>query len=383
MKELNDILRAYASLRDAGERACLATVVEAHGSTYRHPGARMLVRPHGPTVGTISSGCLDHDLIEHATEVMASGTPKVVTYDSSSPDDIVWGMNLGCGGVIRVLLEPLSKERSFDHLEILAGWMKDRYDGGMATLYGFDGRPTTPLGARYLLRRDGWTATDMREQSLLEQTRDALAKLLHEDHPDATSCTTAGGTAHLFLEKIAPPFSLIIVGAGPDAVPLAAFAKNLGWNVTVVDPRPGLLRRDQFPDVDAMILAYPEEIPDRLSLTGGEAVVIMTHHFDYDYKLLRTLLPSPARYIGFLASRGKSGELLKRLADEGVPPTDEQLTRLYTPVGLDIGGETPEQIALAIVAEIQAVVAGRAGGFLRSRNPTTQRTMHEARQRAT
>jgi xanthine dehydrogenase accessory factor len=382
MKELKDILTAYASLRRAGETACLATVVDARGSTYRHPGARMLIRPDGATVGTISSGCLDHDLMEHAVRVMTSGKPTLVTYDSSSPDDIVWGMNLGCGGVIRVFLEPLPKEGLLDYLDTLAGWIKDRHRGGMAILYGTSGQLRTPVGARCLLRWDGWTATDINERSLLEQAHDALKTLLHQGRSHTITCRTTEGTADLFLEVIEPPVSLVIFGAGPDAVPLAGFAEHLGWEVTVIDARSALLQRERFPGVDDMILTDPNKVTDHISFTGEEVVVVMTHNFNHDYELLKTLFTSPVRYIGLLASKGKAGELLKKLSDEGFSPTDEQLARLYTPVGLDIGAETPEQIALAIAAEIQAVVAGRTGGFLRSQNVTTCRTVREAQHRA-
>ena len=181
---------------------------------------------------------------------------------------------------------------------------------------------------------------------------------------------------------IVPPVSLVIFGAGPDAIPLAGFADNLGWTVTVIDARSAFLRRDRFPRVDDMILIDPDKVADHISFTGEEAVVVMTHNFNHDYELLKTLFASPVHYIGLLASKGKAGELLQKLRDEGFPPTDQQLARLYTPVGLDIGGETPEQIALAIVAEIQAVVTGRSGGFLRSQNVATHRTMRATQHRA-
>jgi xanthine dehydrogenase accessory factor len=320
--------------------------------------------------------------MEHAVRVMTSGKPSLVMYDSSSPDDIVWGMNLGCGGVIRVFLEPLPKEGLLDYLDTLAGWMKNRHRGGMATLYGINGQLRTPVGARCLLSRDGWTSTDISERSLLDEVHGALKTLLYQGRSHTITCRTAEGTADLFLEVIEPPVSLVIFGAGPDAVPLAGFAEHLGWEVTVIDARPALLRRERFPGVDDMILTDPDKVMNHISFTGEEAVVIMTHNFDHDCELLKTLFASPVRYIGLLASRGKAGELLKKLSDEGYSPTEEQLSRLYTPVGLDIGAETPEQIALAVAAEVQAVVAGHTGGFLRSQNVMTRRTTREAKHRA-
>ena len=368
MKELRDILKAYATLKNAGETACLATVVDARGSTYRHPGARMLIRQGGESVGTISSGCLDQDLMERAAQVVTSGSPLVVTYDSTSPEDIVWGMNLGCGGVVRVLIEPLPRPGAFDHLEVLARWVEEGERGGMATLFGVNGRFTTPPGGRYLLRRDGWTGTDIRETALIDRLHTELSTLLSDGRTRMISCETPEGTADVFLELIRPPVSLVILGAGRDAIPLAEFAHALGWTVTVIDARAGFLQRDRFAGVDGMILADPDKVAEHFSFTGDEAAVVMTHNFNHDYELLKTLFASPVQYIGLLSSRGKTGELLKKLREEGFRLTEEQLARLYTPVGLDIGGETPEQIALAIVAEIQAVMAGRSGGFLRNRS---------------
>ena len=271
MKELRDILKAYATLKNEGETACLATVVDARGSTYRHPGARMLIRQDRESVGTISGGCLDQDLTERSVQVVASGLPLLVTYDSSSPDDIVWGMNLGCGGVVRILLEPLPGPGVLDYLEVLSQWVKDGERGGMATLYEVKGRFTTPPGARYLLRRDGWTGTDVREPALINRLHTELSTVLSDGCTRVISCETPEGTAEALLEAIRPPLSLVILGAGRDAVPLAEFAHALGWTVTLIDARAALLQRDRFAEVDRMILADPDKVAQHFHFTGDEA----------------------------------------------------------------------------------------------------------------
>jgi xanthine/CO dehydrogenase XdhC/CoxF family maturation factor len=188
--------------------------------------------------------------------------------------------------------------------------------------------------------------------------------------------------AEIFVELLRPPLSLIIFGAGPGAAPLVRYAKELGWHVTLADHRAALLRRERFPDVDTLVIADQEKMIDHLSFTAGDAVVVMTHNINHDFELLKTLLPSRAGYIGLLGSRTKASALLKKLRDEGFMPTDMQLRRLYAPIGLDIGAEAPEEIALAIVAEVQAVLTGHPGGSLRSKGNQLYETVALAEHRA-
>jgi xanthine/CO dehydrogenase XdhC/CoxF family maturation factor len=179
--------------------------------------------------------------------------------------------------------------------------------------------------------------------------------------------TLPRGEAEAFIEYIPSPFSLFVFGAGPDAAPLVRMAKELGWHVTVVDWRPAYVTRESFPSADELVLARPEETRDAFAVPRGAAAVIMTHNFDSDVALVRSLLASGALFVGLLGPRAKGDLLLERLAEEGIIPTEDDIARFHSPVGLDIGAETPEEIALAILAEIQATVRERPGTPLRQR----------------
>jgi xanthine/CO dehydrogenase XdhC/CoxF family maturation factor len=177
----------------------------------------------------------------------------------------------------------------------------------------------------------------------------------------------SAGRAEVFIEVIQPPVPLVIFGAGHDAVPLVRFAKELGWHVTVVDPRPGYATRQKFPLADTLVVCRPEEVHEHIEIQRSTMAVVMTHHYLQDADLLRTLLPLPLRYLGLLGSKRRTQRLLHEARKEGVLLSERNLDLVYSPIGLDIGADTPEEIALAIAAEIQAVLAGRSGGMLRIR----------------
>ena len=327
----------------------------------------MLIPASGSTEGTISGGCLENDLVERAKTVMQSGTLMLVTYDSTSATDIVLGLGLGCAGVVRVLLEPLPKRQGLDPLEVLSGCVEHRVDASIAVVYRIAGGLSEREGARYVLRSDGVTAADLSDTGLTERLWRDCGELLYSGPSRSVTYRTQQGEAEVFIEVVHPPLSLIIFGAGPDAVPLVRCAKELGWRVTLVDNRTAFLHQERFSLADQRVFSQPDQIADHISLTGNDAAVVMTHNFNQDCKLLRGLFPSPVRYIGLLGPRSKAGELLGKLREDGYTPTGGELARFYNPVGLDIGAETPEEIALAIVAEIQAVVTSREGGLLRSK----------------
>jgi xanthine/CO dehydrogenase XdhC/CoxF family maturation factor len=326
----------------------------------------MLIPDNGPAVGTISGGCLENDLVEKAKGVMHPEVPTLVTYDSTSPDDIVLGLGLGCAGVVHVLLERLPKNNGLDPLESLSQCLRHR-GGAVASVYMASGNLGDQVGSRYVLRADNTTACDLSDADLVARIHKDCLALLPMGHSGSLSYPMPKGVAEVFIELVRPPLSLIICGAGPDAVPLVRFAKELGWRVTVVDNRTAFLNREWFSHADQRVFSQPGQIADHMMLTSDDAVVIMTHNYSNDVQLLRGLLSSPVRYIGLLGPRSKAAKLLQHLNDEGFTPTEEQLARLHNPVGLDIGAETPEEIALAIVAEIKADLTGNAGGLLRSK----------------
>ena len=361
MKELREILTVYEAIERQGKPAALATVVAVSGSSYRRPGARMLMTMDGSVAGGVSGGCLESDVFQRARTAMEQGRADIVTYDTTEDGDIVFGVGLGCQGVIQILIEPLTGPRP--DFQFLAGLLQRREAGVCATVFRSEGDAPLRLGECLLLSETG---------SLYYTVADAeLAERVHRDASEALASGNSGiqeyalsrGSASVFLEAIKSPLSLVIFGAGHDAPPLVRLAKEIGWHVTVADPRPAYADRERFPQADSVFTFPPEEAASRLALDARTAVVLMTHNYLHDRTLLEQILPSPAEYLGVLGPKRRTERLLSELPPALV--TDNALSRLHSPVGLDIGADTPELIALAIISEIQAVTAGRSGRSLK------------------
>lgn len=372
MNEAQAILNAFESSQQSGETVFLATLVKTQGSTYRRPGARMLITSTGQIVGTISGGCLEQDVFERTQQVM-SDKPIVVKYDTTSQEDIIWGLGLGCNGVVQVLIERVDFNCELSPFAFLSKCFYYKQQVVVATVFGVEGKVKADVGDRLILH-DRTDISNIKDPNLnLAILTDAQAAQSN-NHSCIKTYHLSTGSAEVFIEVIQPPTSLIIFGAGYDAVPVAHFAKALGWDVTVVDSRANTATDQRFGFVDNIILTRPETAHQQICLSDafgkGKALrtvaVVMTHNYLHDLELLKMLLPSTVRYIGVLGSKQRSERLLEDLHTESTY-TEAQLQRLYTPIGLDIGADTPQEIALAIIAEIQAVLANRKGGLLRLR----------------
>lgn len=364
MKELREILDAYETIRRQGEIAALATVVAASGSSYRRPGARMLLTSDGWVAGGVSGGCLESDVAGRARAVMESGQPDIVTYDTTEDGDIMFGVGLGCRGVIQILIEPLTGARP--DFAFLSDLVQKREAGVCATVFRTEGGAPTRLGDRLLLSQMGSVYNGLADVNLAARVRTDAEAVLASGRSLVREYVLSGGSVAVFFEAITPPQPLVVFGAGYDVLPLTRLAKELGWHVTVADARPAYAIRERFPQADAVLVCPPEEAAARLPLDARTAVVLMTHNYLHDRALLGQLLPSSVRYLGVLGPKRRTERLLSELPPGVV--TDGALSRLHSPVGLDIGADMPETIALSIIAGIQAVAAGRPGGFLRDRS---------------
>jgi xanthine/CO dehydrogenase XdhC/CoxF family maturation factor len=371
MTSLTDIaamLSLWSTDGGGGRRGAMATVVYVKGSAYRRPGARMLVTADGCSAGMISGGCLEDDVREHAGRVMASGEPRLFTYDTTSPADIVFGLGLGCNGVVKVLIEPVRQGDGSDLLTFFAMCHDRRQAGRIATVFASeDAPPAARLGARLLRWPDGTRTTNFDDPALRSMLHRALAATDGRRAAIRNLPLPDGGRIGVLLETIAPPVSLLVCGAGDDAIPLVQLAKQIGWHVTVADARPAYARPARFPAADAVICARPEDLAERSAIGPQTLAVIMTHSFIRDKELLGLLLPRPCRYIGILGPRVRTQRLVDELAQEGSHLDQASLQRIHGPAGLDIGAETPEEIAVAIIAEMRAVLGHRSGGPLRLR----------------
>jgi len=331
MGEIDDILEAAAEHRERGERVALATVVSVRGSSYRRPGARLLVPEHGSPIGIISGGCLEGEAARLARRAMELDAPLLVTIDHSAEGDELWGSGLGCRGVIELLAEP--HEMATQTLDALA-------------LARRDGRAT------YLL-----TELDGERRSLSAVEADALgeeaALAARHGHP------TLLGSA--VLDPILPPLQLVVCGAGPDAAPLVAAGLRLGWRVDVVDPRRSFLVAERFPGA-RLLDADPAIAADATGAGERAVVVIMSHDYLRDAAFLGGFFGCGLAYLGVLGPRDRTDRLLAEL---GITLSVSDLAALHAPAGLDIGADGAEEVATAIVGEILAVLRGRSGDPLR------------------
>jgi xanthine/CO dehydrogenase XdhC/CoxF family maturation factor len=331
----------------------LATIIGIEGSTYRKPGAMMLIGSDHRFEGMISGGCLEGDLLHHAADVFAGGEPKFVTYDMHAGDDLVWNLGLGCDGVIHLMLQRLERDRGFGFLPALATSQEARLSAMVALKIAADGE--IHAGTSAFLDREG-------NRSGNEVLIRALQETAAAGWPEwryARRGPTAGGAAQdIMLINVPPRVRVLICGAGPDAVPVARVLSGLDWEVIVVDHRPAYARRERFPGRCRLIQARPEQLADALVLSGLDAAVIMSHHLENDSVYLRQLAEYAIPYIGCLGPRARSVRL-KEMAG------CEQL-EVHGPVGLDIGAELPEAIAISLAAEIHAKLNKRSGLSLSS-----------------
>lgn len=332
MIETGEILAAISTLQERGEPMALATIVSVSGSTYRRPGARLLVATHGDPIGNISGGCLEDDVARIGREVIASGEPRLVTFDLTGEGDAIWGYGMGCNGVIDVFIEPTRGAVQ------AAAVLGAGDDATMITVVE-SARAESPVGSRLVLWADG------RREGGVGPAFEAAA------HPGIVSVPGA----RAFVETVRAPLKLLVCGAGPDAVPLVRQAYELGWHVTVADVRRRLLTAVRFPGATAFVTG------DDIGPEAGSYAVLMNHNYLRDAACLRTLLGCELAYLGVVGPRARTEKLLHEL------DAVDALPGLHAPAGLDLGAEGPEEVARSIVAEILAVQRGRGAGFLRDR----------------
>ena len=367
MKELRKILQRINELQFSGEPCALATIVSARGSAYRRPGARMLFSKNGREAGFVSAACLETDLFEKVKEVIAMNKSALFSYDTTAPEDAIFGIGQGCGGFVEILVEPIGREQTAPLLALLQMVSEQNEPSALALVYKSTGEQSETVGARFLFTISGNKSSSLTQAELSEDiTRDA-EKALHTGKSIINHYNYSSSTAEVFIEIIQRSVPLLLFGATPDVRPLVRLAAELGWNSTVVDHRAAYAVKKDFPEADAVILLHPEEYAQHLHLAPETYAVIMIHQFLAEAKALQFLLSSTVRYIGLLGPKSKCNLLLQHLASEGFTPAQDQMAKLHNPVGLDIGAETAEEIAVSIVSEIQAIIHNRNGSFLKDR----------------
>jgi xanthine/CO dehydrogenase XdhC/CoxF family maturation factor len=363
MRDLRDLIAQFQLVRGRGDVAALATVMRVVGSAYRRSGARMLLASDGTRVGLVSGGCLEADLMERAQPVLATGQPLTVTYDATSDEDLIFGLGLGCNGLVEVLIERVPERPDGGHLALIDRCLRERRRLVLATVFRPAGR--LPLAARCWLLDGEPLAGGLASDSVAAQILPHAEAALRSGRNRNVAIESPDGPLDILVESIRPLPELWILGAGPDAQPVARLAAEIGFDVHVADHRVAFARRENFPGATRVVVCNPERLAETVDPDDGSIVLVMSHSYGCDRAYLRTLLRRPFLYLGLLGPRQRSERILAELAKEGIEPSRELRERLHAPVGLDIGAETPEEIALSILSEIRAELAGRSGGRLR------------------
>ncbi|QSA99510.1 XdhC family protein [Methylomonas sp. EFPC1] len=352
---INHLLEAYRQLQRDRQDSVLATIIETFGSTYQKAGARMLITQAGELVGLLGGGCFERDLVEQAAAVFATGAAKTVFYDMRSGEDAIWGLGLGCNGAVRVLLQLLKAEQDFSPLSQLVEAAEAQAHGVLVTVFE-SAHADFPSGRSQFL-----PAAIVGEQPILPSApfpfATAALQTALQQKPRIETHPLDGQDIKVFYDPVQPPWQLLIFGVGADAIPLVNYAKSLGWRVTLVDHRPAHIKPERFPLADQLLHLMPDQVASQLDLNRFNAIMLMTHNVEYDQRYLQAIVHCRVPFIGLLGPAHRKQRLLQSLGDNAALIAE----RVFGPVGLDIGAQTPEEIALSIVAGIQAQLNGRSG----------------------
>jgi xanthine dehydrogenase accessory factor len=364
LRETAEVLTAVAEWGREGRGMALATIVAVTGSTYRGPGARLLVPDEGAAVGNLSGGCLEGDVEQVARSVMGEGAPRLEFYDLTADDEAVWGWGLGCNGAIEVFVEPAA--RAAEIADALRAAIESERVVGVATILE-SSIPGVERGARVMLSAENGVSGKVADRAAQEWLVSSLKEAVTRGGAEAHDAALARGRVRAFIEVFEPPLRVVVCGAGHDAISLVKAAAAMGWTTVVVDDRAAFLNEERFPEARELLNCEPFEAAAKAHVDDRSYAVVMSHNYLRDRDYLRGLLDSDVSYIGMLGPRARTQRLLDDLAHEGLNETGADLSRIHGPAGLDLGAEGPEEIAAAIVAEILAVSRGRPAGHLRDK----------------
>ena len=345
MQEIAQIVKAYEIAHQQGKKSALATVVHVSGSSYRRPGARMLVTEDGMMTGAISGGCLEGDALRKAALAITQGKNKLVIYDTTDEEDAKLGIQLGCNGIVSILFEPIVDGSIHNPRQVLAEAIAKREPSLIFTLFsqvhlqqlGTFNYASLPALVRDLIKEDILEVTDSR-------------KSLHKE------LVIEAATSQCLIEFIEPSISIVIVGAGNDAIPLAKMAAIVGWDISIVDGRITHANAQRFPAVTQIHVGKPQELFSQLSMDHRTAIVLMTHNYNYDLAMLELLQGKEFGYLGLLGPASKREKMFDELRQKGIAFSESEMGKIFGPTGLNIGAETADEIALSICSEIMSFI---------------------------
>ncbi|HRI19418.1 MAG TPA: XdhC family protein [Panacibacter sp.] len=361
MKEIKSIISAYSSIDFTSTKAALATVARVEGSSYRRAGARMLVLDNGTYLGGISGGCLEGDALRRAQKAIAQDKPSIITYDTTQDDGAQIGVGLGCNGIIDVLFTPLNKDDKNNPVELLSTLTETRTPKVVVTITA---SKENLLGKNFMYENDEQFSKTFAMPGILALVLEDLHRCMEKQSSATISYNNAD--VKLFIEVLLPVTHLVLYGGNYDIYSMSKCATELGWNVTVVM---NVLKAGK-PLYDIGVKLMNNKGAEKPAIDAWTAVVLMAHDYKTDLSNLQQMLSAETRYIGLLGPRKRSQKMFDAMMNDGNAVSEENMQRIFSPAGLDIGAATPEEIALSICAEIRSVFAGRNGNSLRLREGT-------------
>jgi len=360
MKEIKSILKLYNALKDSRERCAIAQVVRVEESSYRREGARMLVFESGVFEGGISGGCLEGDALQRSQIAILKQEPSIVTYDTSREKEI--GVGLGCNGIIDVLISPVSDDSPL--ISMLEKCVAERDEHLIATVTSLRGQlESVALGQSFYYDSRRSELEHCPEGAFRDFILERIGDVLRKQKSATYSFETKEASADVFIELIPPQIHLALYGDNYDVYPLIEMARVMDWEVSLV----GNIQKLKKDKLHSVANLYPKELGERPEIDHRTAVLLMAHDFKTDSANLLELIKSPAPYIASLGPRKRFEKMLTEFKTRGIGISAEQMARIYAPCGLEIGANTPEEIATSIFAEILGVFAGKTGGMLRDK----------------
>jgi xanthine/CO dehydrogenase XdhC/CoxF family maturation factor len=361
MKEIKSILQLYNSFKNSDEKCAIAQVVRVEESSYRREGARMLVFESGVFEGGISGGCLEGDALQRSQIAILKQQPSIVTYDTSKENEI--GVGLGCNGVIDVLISPISETSST--LEMLQKCVSDRGEHIIATVTALNTNiDAIPLGRSFYYDKDSASLEDCQHDGLRNFLQDKIQNVLENKKSKTYHFEEARVKARVFIELIPPQFHLAIYGDNYDVYPMLEMAKLMDWDVSLI----GNVQKLKKEKLQAVKDIYLKDGEARPEIDHRTAIILMAHDYKTDYANLQILIKSKAPYVASLGPRKRFDKMIGEFKSNGIEFSEEELKRIFAPCGLEIGANTPEEIAMSLFSEILSVFSGNTGGMLREKS---------------
>ena len=352
----SSLISAFKDWSAEGRQLVLATVFETAGSTYSKCGAQMLITDDGRFQGMLSGGCLEGDLAERARAVLLSGDSQSVVYDLGQNDEELWGLGVGCDGLMKIFLQPLRPDTAYEPFATMASVFAGDNVRVAATV--IDSTITDLRVGATRLMIDGSTGHSDLPDAFDAEISELGDDLLKTGHSACRSIVATSGEATVLYTVLMPPTSLLVLGAGLDAEPVVRFASELGWRVTLQDHRPAYLEAGDFSGAETLVCVPVDDLPGAVDFDRFSAAIIMSHHLVSDRKYLEQIAETDIAYVGLLGPLDRRRRLLEDLGSDA----GKLESRLHGPAGIDIGGRGPASIALSIIAEIHLEIAGPKTG---------------------